>query len=80
MLPHDFPSWSTVYDFFQKLSRDGTWQRIHDRLRDEVRQKAGREAEPSVLIADSQSIKTTEKGANAAMMVANTSKDVNGIF
>jgi putative transposase len=80
MLPHDFPSWSTVYDFFQKLSRDGRWQGIHDSLRDEVRQKAGRETEPSVLIADSQSVKTTEKGANGAMMVANTSKDVNGIF
>ena len=79
MLPHDFPSWSTVYDFFQKLSRDETWQRIHDSLRDEVRQKAGRESEPSVLIADSQSVKTTEKGANGAMMVANTLKAVNDI-
>ena len=79
MLPHDFPSWSTVYDFFQKLSRDETWLRIHERLRDEVRQKAGREAEPSVLIADRQSVKTTEKGANGAMMVANISKDANVI-
>ena len=62
MLPHDFPSWSTVYDVFQKLNRSGTWQRINDELRERVRQDAGREIEASVLIADSQSVKTTEKG------------------
>jgi putative transposase len=77
MLPHDFPSWSTVYDVFQKLNRSGTWQRINDELRERVRQDAGREIEASVLIADSQSVKTTEKGAHAAMTVASTSKAVN---
>ncbi len=77
MLPHDFPSWSTVYDVFQKLNRSGTWQRVNDELRERVRQEAGREIEASVLIADSQSVKTTEKGAHAATTVASTSKAAN---
>jgi putative transposase len=77
MLPHDFPSWSTVYDVFQKLNRCGAWERINDLLRNQVRQQAGRAAEPSLLIGDSQSVKTTEKGAHAALTVANTSKDVS---
>lgn len=77
MLPHDFPSWSTVYDVFQKLNRTGTWQRVNDELRERVRQDEGRESEASVLIADSQSVKTTEKGAHAVTMAANTSKDAN---
>jgi putative transposase len=74
MLPHDFPSWSTVYDVFQKLNRDNTWQQVNDELRERVRRESDREVEASVLIADSQSVKTTEKGAHEAMMEANTSK------
>src|SRR3954447_8363598 len=47
MLPHDFPSWSTVYDVFQKLGRTGSWEAIHDALRGEVRLASNRESEPS---------------------------------
>lgn len=77
MLPHDFPPWSTVYDVFLKLGRNGTWQRLNDELRAKVRVASGRDAEPSVLIADSQSVKTTEKGALVVLMVANGSKDAS---
>ena len=71
MLPHDFPAWSSVSTYLRKLMRDGTWERINDSLREQVRQKAGRETEPSVVIVDSQSVKTTEKGGHVAMMEAN---------
>ncbi len=77
MLPHDFPPWSTVYDFFQKLCRTGTWEGINDSLRERVRQESQREVEPSVLIADSQSVKTTEKGGLEAMTAAKKSRDAN---
>ncbi len=40
----------------------GVWQRIHDRLRQQVRQQAGRSEEPSAGIIDSQSVKTTDVG------------------
>jgi putative transposase len=70
MLPHDFPPWSTVHTYFRKLMRDGSWQRINDQLREQVRLKAGREAEPSVVIIDSQSSKTTEKGGLVASTAA----------
>jgi len=56
-----------VYDFFQKLSRTGTWKRLNDALREQVRIESGRESEPSLLIADSQSVKTTEKGGGAGI-------------
>jgi putative transposase len=39
MMPHDFPPWETVYYYFAKWKKDGTWQRIHDALREQVRQK-----------------------------------------
>ena len=65
-LPHDFPVWQTVYDYFRLWRLDGTWERIHDALRDQVRVAAGREVSPSAAIIDSQSVKTTEKGGFAA--------------
>jgi putative transposase len=78
LLPHDFPPWSTVYDVYQKLGRNGGWARINDALREQVRVGAEREAEPSVLIADSQSVKTTEKGALVATTAASGSKGASG--
>jgi putative transposase len=71
MLPHDFPAWETVYTYFRKLERNGSWQRINDGLREKVRAKTGREVQASVIMVDSQSVKTTEKGGHEATMVAN---------
>lgn len=70
MLPHDFAPFQTVKTYFYKLKRDGTWERINDALREQVRVHEEREAEPSLLIVDSQSVKTTEKGGHAATMEA----------
>jgi transposase len=63
MLPRDFPPYQTTYRYFRAWSKDGTWEKVHEVLRDRVRQKEGREASPSAAIIDSQSAKTTEKGA-----------------
>lgn len=62
MLPHDLPPKSTVYDYFAQWRDDGTWQRMMDGLRTEVRTAAGREATPSAASVDSQSVKTTSVG------------------
>ena len=61
MLPHDFPPYTTVYGYFQKWQRKGIWQQIHDQLRSKLREKLGRKPQSTVAIADSQSVKTTEK-------------------
>ena len=61
MLPHDFPAWSTVYAFWRRLVERNILERINDVLRSEVRLEAGLEAEPSVVIVDSQSVQTAEK-------------------
>lgn len=62
MLPHDLLPKSTVYDYFAQWRNDGTWQRMVDALRAQVRIAAGREATPSAASIDSQSVKTTEVG------------------
>ena len=62
MLPHDFPPWQSVYGYFYRWRKDGTWQKINDGLRGQVRQQEGRSSEPTAAIMDSQSVKTTEMG------------------
>lgn len=77
-LPHDFPPWQTVYGYYEELVTKGVWEEINTILRRGVRQQAGRDAEPSVVIIDSQSVKTTEKrGTVADSTVGNESKDAN---
>jgi len=56
-LPKDYGPWSTAYDYFRKWRKDGTWQRINDALRDQVRKKAGRKPSPRTAYLDSQSVK-----------------------
>jgi len=62
LLPHEFPPWQSVYAYFRLWSEDGTLEQIHSALRREVRKRAGKEPDPTVVILDSQSVKTTEKG------------------
>jgi len=58
-LPHDFPPYKTVYDYYAKWEKDGTTEAIHDELRRRVRTAAGRNEQPSAAIMDAQSIRTS---------------------
>lgn len=69
-LPHDFPPPDTVYTYYHVWSLDGTWERIHNAVRDKVRRQAGKSAQPTAAILDSQSVKTAEKGGFVDMMRA----------
>jgi putative transposase len=63
MLPTDCPKWQSVYTYFRRFRRDGTWRRIHDALRASVRRRAGRHKHPTAGCLDSQSVATTEAAA-----------------
>lgn len=84
MLPQEYPPWPTVHDYYRRWRKDGTWENIHTQLRQQLRQAMGREATPSGAVLDSQSVKTTEKGALRvgallAMTATRKSKGVSAI-
>lgn len=70
MMPHDFPPWKSVYTTFRRWTKDGRLRLAHDALRRKLRTQLGRKEDPTAIIVDSQSVKTTEKGGLEATMQA----------
>jgi putative transposase len=60
MMPKQYPKWKSVYYYFSKWRDDGTWQRIHDKMRAQLRRKMGRDKHASAGSMDSQSVKSTQ--------------------
>ncbi len=82
MLPHEFPPWGTVHYYYRRFRLDGSWQIIHDKLREKVRRRVGKKPTPSAAILDSQSIKTAapQKGGRTDTTQARKSPAENGIL
>src|SRR6202795_594621 len=83
-IPKDLPPRSTLFDYFDLWTYDGTLDRIHHALYVECREQGEREASPTAAIIDSQSVKSAEKGGPAsirmAMMRAKRSRARSAIF
>jgi transposase len=83
-IPKDLPARSTLYDYFDLWTYDGTLQRLHETLYAKCREQVEKEASPSVAIIDSQSVKSAEKGGPASIRMAMTrarrSRARSGIF
>jgi putative transposase len=80
-LPKDFPPHSTVYNYYRKWQKKGVWEEINQKLRELVREKEGKEKQSTIAIADSQSVKTTEKrGMCTVLMEEKRLKDEKGNY
>jgi transposase len=56
LLPHDLPPRGAVMYYFTKWRDDGTDRTIHDLLRRQVRERARRKVDPSLVVFDTQSV------------------------
>ncbi len=60
-LPADFPHHKLVYHYFKRWTRDGTLNRMHNHLREQVREQVeDRNRQPSAALVDSQSVRGAE--------------------
>lgn len=64
LLPKSFPPWQAVYMSFKRWSAAGTFEAMHDRLRQQWRERIGKAPEPTAAIIDSQSTRSTAQGGN----------------
>ncbi len=78
-IPKDLPPRSTLHDYFDLWSWDGTLERIHAALYAKCRAAAAREASPTAAIipgskspGTSQSVKSAEKGGRASILRVTT--------
>ena len=56
-MPADFPDGGRVYAFFRRWREHGLIAEFHGRLRGTVREREGREAEPTAGIIDARSVR-----------------------
>lgn len=70
-VPKDLPPRSTLFDYLDLWSWDGTLDRIHHTLYVECREQSERQASPTAaIIIDSQSVKSAEKGGPGSIRMA----------
>jgi transposase len=81
-LPHDFPPYKTVHGYFALWEKEGITDAIHDAMRGKVRRAAGRDAEPTAVILDAQTVKTSgsvpehSQGIDAGKKIKGTKRHV----
>jgi putative transposase len=60
LLPKEFGPWETVYGCFRRWRQQGLWELIQHTLRSLVRREAGRGAQPTAAILDSQTVRSAD--------------------
>jgi transposase len=81
-LPHDFPSYNTVYAYYAAWRDEGIFAQLNYELTGLARIKEGRKPEPTACAMDSQSIKTstnvplTSQGTDAAKKIVGRKRGI----
>jgi transposase len=65
MLPKSFPPWLTVHKSFSRWAAQGKFEDLQQRLREQWRQRIGRNATPTAAVIDSQSTRISPQGGTS---------------
>jgi len=79
LLAHDLPPWKTVYTYFRRWRKDGTWERLNTALREAVREKQSVTRDPVPPFWTANRSRLWKAAISAAMMPARKSQDASGI-
>ena len=66
MLPHDFPPWQAVYQQGQRWLKAGVFEEMAHDLRELIRLASGKPAEPSAVILDGRTMRSTPESGHRA--------------
>jgi len=77
LLPKEYPPWQTVFWYFKRWQAEGSLDRLHDALRDRLRDADGRDPMVSAGIVDAQSVKGADT-VSSATRGYDAGKKVNG--
>lgn len=66
LMPHDLPPWAAVYQQAQRWLGAGCFEHLADDLRVVLRLAAGRQAEPSAVVLDSRTLRSTPESGQRA--------------
>lgn len=61
-LPESFPPWQTIYGYHRRFCELGLWEQLNTILRIRLRLQDGRQAQPSAVVIDTQSVKALYGG------------------
>jgi transposase len=65
LLPTTFPPWQAVYKTFVRWVAAGVFERMQDRLRQQWRSRMGRTSEPTAVVIDAQSTRSSPQGGES---------------
>lgn len=65
MLPREFPPWKNVYRTFRRWAAEGRFEAMHDRLRNQWREREGRSPGPTAAVLDAESTRSSPQDGPA---------------
>ncbi len=65
-VPHDLPPWAAVYQQTQRWFRAGCFEQIAQALRELLRTLEGRDAQPSAVVLDARTLRSTPESGHRA--------------
>lgn len=77
-LPHDFPPYTTVFNFYRKAVRERLWDKILKMLVQKTRETSGKSENPTYALIDSQSVKTVYNSKKRGFDGGKKQKDESG--
>jgi transposase len=75
-LPAEYPNWNTVHRLHLQWSKNGTWEKIADRLRQMIRKQHDRDSDPSATVIDARTargaatVTSTTRGYDAGKKIS----------